>query len=472
MEAIQDSKFIDGSRRRYNRRWQTNVAKDFDELISEVDYSTILSGSRRLYGNHGVVKGVIQQKATYAVGQAFLPQFQGTNKDWKREATEWLLKFYQVADVKGFDLQTVLYLTSVTIDRDGDAFILFTETNSGYPQIQCIPSHQIGQRISVKRVTSGKFKGLKIRKGVITAKNGRPVAYRVLGETEADDQDIPAQDMIHVYDPEYFEQSRGLGLFSHAINQFRDMADSTEKEMMAQLLLASIAFVEHNPEGGPDEFNLNSTTLDGTPSCETYEDGTIKFFKSGDGSKLEAVNNSRPSVEYQAFHDRLERVAIVGTGWPKALLDAAQGNGTADRIALRQGQRAVEDRQSLLMPVILRIVNYAISKAIKLKLVSFDPEFYRWSFSTPPFLSIDFGKDSSAIREEYKLGLRNLTDILAEQGKSLDDHLHQRATEEAQATLIREEVEKQYGVKIDPLKMRLTSTNEYQPTHSPTLSAA
>jgi len=463
--VIEDSKFIDASKIRSNRRWQPTVQKDFDELISAVDYGKILSGSRRLYANHGVVKGAIQQKATYSVGQAFLPQYQGTNKEWKQEATDWLSKFYRVADVKGFDLQTVLYLVSVSVDRDGDAFIILTETATGYPQIQMIPSHQVGQRTDDKRVTSGTYKGLKIRKGVIMAKNGKPIAYRVLGETEAEDQDISAQNMIHVFDPEYIEQSRGLGLFSHAINQFRDMADSTEKEMMAQLLLASIAFTETNPYGGPDDTNAAlSFSCDGTPTCETFEDGTIKFFKSGDGSKLEAVNNNRPSVEYQAFHDRLERIALVGTGWPKVLLDAAHGNGTADRVALRQGQRAVEDRQSLLMPVALRVINYAISKAIKLKLISFDADFYKWTFSTPPFLSIDFGKDSNAIREEYKLGLRNLTDILAEQGKNLEDHLYQRATEEAQATLIRQEVENQYKVNIDPLKMRLTSNSEFQPT--------
>jgi capsid protein len=462
-------KFLDSTVRRTNRRWTPNVAKDFDELISNADLATVISGSRKLYANHGTVKGTIQQKATYSVGNAFLPYFLGANKAWKAEATDWLSKFYRAADVKGFDLQTVLYLISVAIDRDGDAFILLTDSKTGYPQIQCIPAHQVGQRTNEKRVTVGKYAGLKIRKGVIQAKSGRPVAYRVLGETESEDQDVSAADLIHVFDPEYFEQSRGLGLFSHAINQFRDMADSTEKEMMAQLLLATIAFVESNPMGGPDDTNPTvEYSCDGTPTCETYEDGTIKFFRSGDGSKLEAVNNSRPSVEYQAFHERLEKIALNGTGWPLALLNAAQGNGTADRIALRQGQRAVEDRQALLMPVLLRIVNYAISKAIKLELLSFDKDFYRWTFSTPPFLSIDFGKDSSAIREEYKLGLRNLTDILAEQGKNLEDHLYQRAQEEALATIIRQEVEAQYRVPIDPLKMRLTSTSEYQPTNSPT----
>lgn len=465
---IDGNKYLESSRRRYNRRWVTSAAKDVDELISSFDYNQILSGSRRLYANHGIVKGAIQQKATYSVGQAFLPRFLGTNKDWRVIAQDFLSKFYQIADVAGRDFQTILYLLSIAVDRDGDAWILLSETKNGYPAIQCIPAHQIGQRTEAKRVASGTYKGLKISKGVITAKNGRPMAYRVLGETEAKDQDIAATDLIQIIDPEYVEQKRGLGLFSHAINQFRDMAESTDREMTAQLLMSSLAFVEHNPFSGPDPDDLAlDYSTDGRPTSESFEEGTIRFFKSGDGSKLEAVNNSRPSAEYQAFHDRLERIALCGTGWPKALLDAAQGNGTADRIALRQGQRAVEDRQALLKPVALRIVNYAISKAIKNGLIPFDIDFYKWEFSTPPHLSIDFGKDSSAIREEYKLGLRNLTGILQEQGKNYDDHVRERRVEEAQAILITQEIEKEYGVTIDPLKCRLDNPAEFN-TPAPT----
>jgi capsid protein len=462
-----DRKFIDASNLRMNRKWYPNAAKNLDELITNYDYKRIISGSRRLYANHGIVKGCIQQKATYSIGQAFLARSLSKDTEWRKTATEWANQWLQICNNAGWDLQTTLFLISVAVDRDGDAFVLLTETDTGYPQIQCIPGHQVGQRTDETRVQSGQYRGLKINKGVIKTKYGRAIAYRVLGETEADDKDISAQNLIHVYDPEYFEQSRGLGLFSHAVNQFRDMADSTEKELLAQLLLSSIAFVEHNPQGGVDDTNAVgaiSYSADGKPTCETFDDGTIKFFKSGDGSKLEAVNNNRPSAEYQAFHDRLERIALVGTGWPKVLLDAAQGNGVADRVALRQGQRACEDRQSLLMPIAMRIINYAIAKAIKQGLLPFDEDFYKWTFSKPPFLSIDFGRDSNAIREEYKLGIRNLSEILEEQGKNLEDHLYQRAMEEAQAILIRQQVEGEYGVTIDPLKMRLTAANEFTPT--------
>ena len=461
-----DRQFIDGSNRRSNRRWEANSAKDLDELISESSYTQIISNSRKLYANHGIVRGVINQKAMYSIGTAFVPRYLGTNTEWKSTATDWLLNWYKVCNVSGLDFQTTLYLLSVAIDRDGDAFVLLTKGFNGYPQIQCIPSHQIGQRTNTKIVEDGKYKGFKICKGVILQKNGRPIAYRVLGQSVDKDQDISAKDLIHIYDPEYAEQKRGLGLFSHALNQFRDMADSTERELTSQLLLASIAFIEHNPWGGPDESNPTvEYSTDGKPTCLSMDDGTIKFFKSGDGSKLEGVTNNRPSAEWQAFHDRLERICVVGANWPKALLDAAHGNGVADRIALRQGQRSVEDRQSLLKPVALRIVTYALAKAMKQELIPTATDFYKWTFSVPPFLSIDFGRDSNAIREEYKLGLRNLTDILEEEGKYLEDHLRARAVEEAMAVIIRMETENAYDVSIPDYNMKLLSQSQISTSH-------
>jgi capsid protein len=261
---------------------------------------------------------------------------------------------------------------------------------------------------------------------------------------------------LHLFDPSFLEQARGLPLFSHAVNAFRDMAEANEREMAAQLLLSSLAFVEYNEFGGPDldnptvEFDAN-----GTPSCQTFENGTVRFFKAGDGSKIQEVANNRPSVNYREFHDRLIRGALVGTGWPLALVNMAQGNGTADRISLLQGKKAIADRQHLLKPFAKRVVSYALGKAIDAGILPASRGFWQWDFTVNNQLSIDLGRDSNALREEYKLGLKNLTQILGEEGKSLEAHLRERAEEAALAERIRQEVEARTGTTINPEAMRL-----------------
>lgn len=450
-------KYLEAARPSRQRVWQSSAAKDFDELVSHFDWATVVGASRRLYQNEGLVRGTVDQKASYSVGAAFLPEFLGQDAEFGDQAKQWLVNWYGLCSTAGplFDFQTVLFLTSVAIDRDGDAFILLTEAN-GYPQIQLIPAHRVGQRDNAGTVASGGYKGLRIRKGVIFNRAGRAVAYQVLGDAAAEDKTISARELIHIFDPSFAEQSRGLPLFSHAVNAFRDMREASEREMAAQLLLSSLAFVEHNPYGGPDPSDPTvEFSSDGTPSCQTFEGGTVKFFRSGDGSKLEEIASARPSQNWREFHDRLIRNSLVGTGWPLALTEMANGRGTADRISLLAGKKAVSDRQHLLKPLCKRIITFALGKAIDSGLLPPAKQWWNWTFSVDNRLSIDLGRDSNSLREEYKLGLKNLTEIVAEEGKNIADHLRQRAEEAALAEKIRAEVEARHGITISPDAMRL-----------------
>jgi capsid protein len=188
------NKFMSAARPSRQRVWQSAATRDLEELVSLSDWQTIVGASRRLAANEGIVKGCLEQKSSYAIGNAFLPEYQGPDPEWGKLATDWLINWYGIADVRGgiFDFQTVLYLLSVAIDRDGDAFVILSE-QGGLPAIQCVPAHRVGQRRDEPRVTSGGYKGLRIRKGVIFNKAGRAVAYRVLGDTEAEDRDVSAR---------------------------------------------------------------------------------------------------------------------------------------------------------------------------------------------------------------------------------------------------------------------------------------
>jgi len=451
------NKFMSAATPSRQRPWQSSAARDLDELVTLSDHATIVGASRRLFANEGIIKGAIESKASYSVGASFIPEYQGPDPAWGAEAKDWLLNWFSIASIQGgvFDWQTILYLLSVGIDRDGDSFLLLTE-QGGLPAVQLVPAHRVGQRDDKPRVESGGYKGLRIRKGVIFNRAGRPVAYRVLGDTEAEDKDVSARDLLHLFDPSFAEQSRGLPMVAHAINAFRDMAEANEREMAAMLLISSLGFIEYNEHGGPDFDNpLLQYDSDGTPSCIAMESGMVKFYKSGDGSRLEELSANRPGPNYQAFHDRLIRSALVGTGWPLSLVNMADGNGTADRISLLQGRKAVADRQHLLKPFAKRIVTYALGKAIDSGILPASRGFWQWDFSTCNQLSIDLGRDSNALREEYKLGLKNLSSILSEEGKSLSAHLYERAEEAALAEKIRAEVEARHGITINPEAMRL-----------------
>jgi len=451
------ARFMEAARPSRARVWESPATKDFDELVSNFDWRTVVGASRRLFANFGECRGAIEQKSSYAIGGAFIPEYRGTDADFGAAATEWLLNWYEIADVRGqWDFQTVLYLLSVAIDRDGDVFCLLTETANGFPQIQCIPAHRVGQRDNAKTVASEPYKGMRIRNGVVYSRTGRATAYLVLGDTEAEDKFVSSRDMIHLFDPSFVDQSRGLPLFSHAINSFRSMALANEREQMAQLILSSIAFVEHNEDGGTNPLDFSvARDANGQPSCLTFEDGTVRYFRAGSGSKIEELTNNRPSVNWQAFQDRLLRSAMTGAGWPLAMVNQSLGTGTFDRLQILQAKRALSDRQQLLKPFCKRVVTYALGKAIDSGILPPSKGWWNWTFSVNQQLSIDLGRDSNALRAEYAIGMKNLTQILGEEARSLEAHLRERAEEAALAERIRQEVEQRTGTTISPEAMRL-----------------
>jgi hypothetical protein len=228
--------------------------------------------------------------------------------------------------------------------------------------------------------------------------------------------------------------------------------------MTAMLINSSLAFVESNDFSGVDLDDPNTIIDDvsNRPRYEAIEEGTIKLFRAGSNSKIDPIINNRPGVEWREFHDRLTRAALQGANWPVNLLDAMQGStGTESRILLKVAERSVKDRQNLLTPFAQRVITYVISKAIKLGLLPIDEDFYKWSLSYPPFLSIDAGRDATAQREAYKLGLVNLTQICESEGRTLEQHLRERLNEEALSIKLRNEIEKEQGVEIDPRNVRL-----------------
>jgi hypothetical protein len=103
---------------------------------------------------------------------------------------------------------------------------------------------------------------------------------------------------------------------------------------------------------------------------------------------------------------------------------------------------------------------YAIAKAIKSGILPKNPDWFKWSFNMPQKISIDAGRDSAAYQNEYKLGARNLTEWLAERGKSIEDHYRERAVEIVARKRIQEEVEKATGIEIDDREMQMLNPNE------------
>jgi len=420
-----------------SRPWQPVKMEDIDKLVPKFDRQTLVSASRRLYLNEGVLLGAIQQKAMYAVGRSWLAQSGSKNTDFKRLAEEKLNEeWYAVCDVRGGlnNFQTSLYQISCAVDRDGEAFILLTENENGYPRIQLVPCHRIESPNGIPegKIKKGKYKGYSLRDGIIYAKS-RPIAYCFNNEDGEFVEYIEAKDMIHLYDPSWMEQGRGLPVFTHALNDLRDALQSHEWERWAQLMLSSIGLIETNPMGMPDTTD-NAAFLE-EPSCSTQQQGIkaesmwggqVRYFASNTGSKLETIKNDRPGDMWESFQDRIYRKALAGVNWPTSMCWKSTGQGTAERADLGKAQRAVEDRQDLLLYAAKRMVTFAIAKFINRGDLPYDEHWYKVSFTYPKKLTIDDGRVTKELIEMWKAGHLNAQDILGYLGKTPESHMDER----------------------------------------------
>lgn len=458
------NKLIKGTETRFNRKNLQTIKfnRDIDELVSQFDSAKLIGQSRALYHNNPLVKAAIDKKASYTCLDAF--EYRSDTKDSKtKEVFENAIKQWsKIAEVSGKTLNDVVYLSSVSLDVDGDVFCLLSETSTGYPVVQLIEAHAIGSRKEGK-IDQGKYYE---EKGVLyDKKTKRPIFYRVLGSSEDQDSLVSVANIVRFSEPSF--SVRGIPLVSSAIRLLQDLEQSQELLLTQHLLAAAISMIEHNETGS--EFNLGDDGPTNAFNVETInnEGGEIRYYKAGSGSKLEILNNPNPSLHWQEYQDTLTNMCLLALDWPKNLVGMSDSTGVNDRLSIQQAQKSCNDRKSLLTPFFQRICNWAIAKLIKggfldLSLEELPEDWFECHFTQAKFISVDLSRDSKAIQEEYKMGLKNLSQILSEEGREYDQHVRERMTEEAIRQKIKDEVEKEYGVKIDDLNVRLLNPTQFQ----------
>ena len=456
----------------HQRPWEPIEKKDIAQLIPSVDRTTIMSHARRIYINFGPIRNAINQRSMYAVGKAFVPIFKGADKEFGQLATNWVAQsFYPIGDVRGgvHDFRNNLFNYSSAVDIDGEIFILLTETPNGYPQYQGIPSHRIanGQGMS-----DGPMRGGTLQDGIIYWPNGAPKEYSFCDKEGQFVEWIPAENIIHAYEPEWQYQGRGITALAACINDCRDIIQSTEWERLAMLQMSSISMVEYNENGGADtddpytQLIGDSATGKGI-TVESLDGGTVRYFRSNSGSKIETVTNTRPGNPFMDFHDRLLRSSFATLNWPYAFYSGhGAGGGTAQRTEIAMAQRAIEDRQDLLFFIAKRIVGYAVAKAQKRGDLPQSSDWWKWEFSTPPKLTIDDGRITKELETMWRMGAANMRDIVSMRGKTLEEHYTERAHEIALRKIAAREAAAEYGVPVDDREMAMLTANEMQPQNT------
>jgi hypothetical protein len=390
-----------------------NHFADYAALLAPGRYKQLVSECRAV-SSRGLSAALLEQKSDYVSASGFRPRFSGMDTAWGTEASEALEEALRICNVRGprFDWRASWRLCVPTRATDGRFFVLLTKwPDSGWPALQFLEGHRIGQRdvgVNIvgaedartrivdadgkEREVRGAYAGLQIHNGVIVNKWGAEVAYRVLGPTPADDLDISARDMIQVASPQRFSEGTPVPDIARALLDFVALDIAQTAQLDQQIADSKQTFLEWNETGRPDPVKQlagmdTPKTMDGTPT-EMVERGNYRYLKSGVG-RLEAFQSQRPSDQWMNFDARVASRAAAAIRWRVEMLDPTALRGAATRAFQDQINTAIMDEFASIAPAAVRVLGYFVSCLIQVGRLRSSPEWMKWTVAPPPWFEVD-----------------------------------------------------------------------------------
>jgi len=428
---------------------QANMFDDYISNLAPNRWRSLVSESRSI-GSRGILSAALSQKADYVSGSHWRPYFTGQDSAYGEQAEELLEDTNSVCCTRGprYDWRTLWRLGVLSAGPDGGFFVLLTESPSGWPLLQPLEAHRIGQRSfgpayvtnddawTTIRTTDGTidqvstpYVGLKIVNGIIYNKAGAEVAYRVLGATPDEDEDVSARDMIHVAAPRWFSEGRPIPQIAPALLDLLGVDLARTCQLDQQIIHSKLTLIEKNETGRQDPINamLNPPA---TPQSraganpEVIERGGMRFVKNK--GELTAHSSEVPSDQWMNYDMRMLASSIAAIGWRLEMLDPSALAGAATRAFQDQINTSILNCFEDMRHAVQRATRYRIAKFTKLGMLPTNKEFLKWDITPPP----EFIVDRNAAKVDMDLvraGGDSMSNVHRRAGMRSKDVLNQQA---------------------------------------------
>lgn len=449
---------------------------DMARLLGRERYKALISDGRYIAEAFPLVQEGAQQKAEYVGAAGWLPDFTGSDRKYGERATLKLHAALTISDVRGllFDWDDQWEIACRLWDIDGGTFPFFTYTEeTGFPQIQNLEVHRIGQRGSTPivgekdaytfvqdagggfRKVWGAFKGRRILNGIIYDGAGRELAYRVLGSDPGQDRDIAAGDMMHVCHARWFSEGRPAPTISYAAYDWYDVKETREFERLAQKVSSALTLVESNETGEapaipPMGQGAATPKTTGEPQEQVLFGGLIRYIKNG--GNLKAHESSRPSDGWQKFDRTIVAGAFYGMGWRIEMMDLSLLGGAGVRGFQDNINMKIAARHKRLKRYAMQAVYRTMAALIRRGDIEEHPEWNRWDIPAPPEFSVDQGRAAQQDRDNVRFGIDSTPAVIRRgYGKNFEDVLR----EEAKYLQRKKEIAAEFNLQPDELGTKL-----------------
>lgn len=433
------------------------------------DRMMLMRQVRDLEQNFGLFQGIIDKLAMYAFGRI---RYQARTGDKQRddEYEAYLKECFAGCDLSGrLNLRQLIAIAFKSRLRDGDFGLKWQRNRANELRLTGLEGDRIGG-IYMTSSAENYFQGI-----TVDIETGQPLNYAVYYRTKADAYinpvDVPAQDMILVYDPRRYNQYRGVTPFAPIVNEARDL-----KELMEALRIGTKFENYHSaiqytasglPLDDPATFFTSSNGVNnqaGSNGPITEQD--IKYGKiqvAPIGSKVEFLKSDRPSGTIQSYMENLIRLMGVALQMPYGFLYNLSGlSGPAARMDSQQAQRVIQLIQEEMRDQALdRIKNTYLMEGFARGKIRFTPGWQNGAWQFPPWPTIDAGRESIAGINEWRAGLRSKSSWFAEEGEDAEEQ-EQIMDDEARRTLARaQNLAKEFDIPIE-LALTMLETRTQQ----------
>ena len=444
---------IEGAEKSDTRGGKWLISRLSPDSQLELDLQTVRDRSRDLYQNDAI-GGVVDSKVNHIVGTGHTAQARVRESaeipaaivDRLNQSIEWLYeRWAKKVDVSGQrSLWQVCRLAARHQEFDGESFTVFSDVGDADSPIPLRLQVIDPERVETPPKEAG---NPRVRLGIKTDAKGRVVSYYVRkthpGDTKQvnlEYDEIPAERMLHVFEPWFAGQSRGLPFMVRAMQRSKDAKDYDDSMILkAQVEACFTAFVEQ-PIASYDAAAAASTgtSANGRP-MEDLVPGTVRYLAPGE--KITFGAPTSPGNGFTGFMEWCYGRIAAAIAWPYEMVTRRWGglSFAAGRIVLHDAKLTTQVGQKLLREMWLsRVWDRMVEEGVIVGEIDVDPSLYashrdainrhewippRWDYALNP------GEEVDADIAELSAELATFEEKLGKRGHDLESFIAARQRE-------------------------------------------
>lgn len=419
--------FVTADKARARALPQTASPQSASKELTRTVRSEIVRQARYASRNDPAIREAIRDFSLYSIAGGLKPQPTSENRGWNAMALRHWKRLWRYPEItQRFSGRKVQYLLCEALDHDGEIFIIKTRHADGAPAIQLVESHQVCDP------GDGSTED-----GISRDADGRPTAYHI----KTDDglsASVPAASVIHLAAFERSSSVRGLPTIQHVLPGTADRARLAALTMeKATQEATTVSWLETDTDDplsdDEDDYQDEPVSADvlkqeeerklATEAQRLQETLGGQTLSLPQGQHLKQYQNATPGGQYVPYMQHLLTEHSLGL-IPSGFINPSSFTGTAVRQVTAHTGRIIANRQDDLIEALTQIWAYFMACEMadgNLPAVS-DGYFPEWL--TPKHITMDYGRDENADRENIRGGVYPLRDYWEQRGYDFEQTIN------------------------------------------------